>query len=95
MPSIALSSSRWWYWLVVMTVGVMLFGIGMVLAPDLTHQGFSLLVYASPDHISAFGKDAVRYISLVHAVLGAVMFGWGVALLFIVLGPFRRGLLEG
>ena len=78
-----------------MVMVVIISGVGMVLAPGLIQQAFSLLIYSSTDHISTFGKDAVAYISLVHAVLGAVMVGWGAALLYIVVGPFRRLAKEG
>ena len=54
-----------------------------------------MLVYSDADRIAAFGPEAVAYIALVHAVLGAVMFGWGVALLLIVRGLFARGAIEG
>jgi hypothetical protein len=72
----------------------MAFGIGMVLAPGFTRQFFSMLIYSTPNHIETFGAGTVAYVSLAHAVLGAVMFGWGVALLFIVLRPFHRGSWE-
>lgn len=81
----------WIRWLQVVATGVMLFGLSLTLAPGLARAGFSLLVYADPARIAAFGAAAVAYIALVHAVLGAVMFGWGVALLLIVRGPLRRG----
>lgn len=81
----------WRRWLVVVTVGVALFGISMVLAPGLIRDLFSLLMFSSPGHIDSFGAPAVAYISLAHGVMGAVMFGWAVALLFVLLGPFRRG----
>ena len=84
----------WWRWLVAASVGLMAFGLVLVLAPGLTRQGFSLLIYASPAGIDAFGPAPVAYITLLHAVLGAVMFGWGMLLLWVVLGPFRRGAAE-
>jgi hypothetical protein len=87
--------SFWLRWLLVVTIGVMAFGIGMVLAPGLTRQGFALLVYADAGRLSGFGVEAVAYIALAHAVLGAVMFGWGAALLLVVLGLFARGAREG
>ena len=87
-------SLLWFRWLVAVTIGLMVFGLGMVLAPGFTRKAFGLLIYASTDHIATFGAEAVAYISLVHAVLGAVMFGWGVALLFVVSGPFGRGSRE-
>ena len=85
----------WWRWLIVVTVGILLFGIGMVLAPAVTRRFFSLLLFSSSESLSAFGAPVVAYITLVHGVLGAVMFGWGVALLLILLGPFRGGAKEG
>lgn len=85
----------WYRWLLVVSVGVMVFGIGMVLAPNLTRQLFGLLLYASADGLDGFGAGPLAYVTLVHGVLGAVMFGWSVALLYIVLGPFRRRSREG
>jgi hypothetical protein len=80
----------WWRWLVAVTVGVMVFGLSMVVLPDLTRQLFGLVVFSSSEGIDTLGGPAVAYTTFVHGVIGAVMFGWGVAMLFIVLGPFRR-----
>jgi hypothetical protein len=85
----------WRRWLLGVSVMISLFGLSMVLAPGLIRQGFSLLFYDSPRSIDAFGSGAAAYITLVHAVLGAVMFGWGVMLLMVVIGPFGRGSREG
>jgi multisubunit Na+/H+ antiporter MnhC subunit len=85
----------WWRWLVVVTLGVMAFGLSMVLAPDLIRKAFGLLVFSSSAGLDAFGGPANEYIMMVHAVLGAVMFGWGVALLFVLFGPFRSGSFHG
>lgn len=73
----------------------MFFGLFMVFAPALTRRGFGLIIYASAEYVESFGADAVTYISLAHAVLGAVMFGWGVVLFMLVRGPFARGEREG
>lgn len=89
------SLSFWSSWLLVVTIGVMLFGLALVFAPGLARAGFSWLIYADADRMASFGAEAVAYISLVHAVLGAVMFGWGVALFLVVLGLFARGAREG
>lgn len=81
----------WWRLLVAVTAGLMLFGLVLVVMPGIALQGFSLLIYASAAHLTTFGPEAAAYIRLVHAVLGAVMFGWGVVLMFLALGPVRRG----
>jgi hypothetical protein len=84
----------WWLWLVVVSGGVVATGLVMVLAPGLTRRLFSLLVFASLDTIDGFGAPAPAYVALTHGVLGAVMVGWGAALVLILLGPFRRGSRE-
>lgn len=81
----------WIFWLSATSLGVAVFGLLLVLAPRLATQGFSLLVYANPDRIAGFGKEAVEYIQFTHAVLGAVMFGWGTMLLFVVRSMFAQG----
>lgn len=88
-------SAFWVRWLVVVTLGVMVFGLALVVAPGLAREGFSLLVYGDRQQIATFGSMAAQYIGLVHAVLGAVMFGWGLALLLVVRGLFARGAREG
>lgn len=88
-------SAFWLRWLLTVTFGVMVFGLSLVVAPGFAREGFSLLVYGDTQKIAAFGAEAVAYISLVHAVLGAVMFGWGVALWLVVRGPFARGARDG
>lgn len=80
----------WWYWLLFSSLGVMVFGLIMILLPELTRSFFSLLIYSKEDMIDRFGQQPVAYISLVHGVLGAVMFGWGTTLLLIILGPLKR-----
>ena len=95
MRRLAVRTTFWLWWLHAVTLGVMFCGLVLVFAPALSRQGFSFLIYADAEHITAFGADAVAYIELVHAVLGAVMFGWAVALLFVVRGMFTRGTSEG
>jgi hypothetical protein len=86
----------WYRWLHAAVLGLMLFGIAMIAAPGLIRQFFSALIYATPSAIeSNFGAAANAYIVLVHGVLGAVMFGWSVAMLLALRGPFRRGEREG
>lgn len=85
----------WIHWLTAVSVGVIVFGLLLVLAPGLARQGFSLLVYSMPTQIDAFGEAPVRYIALAHAVIGGVMVGWGAALLYIVRSLLARGDREG
>ena len=88
-------SPFWWRWLIVTTVVVLIFSIAMVVIPEPVQRMFSLLYYSSPERIDAFEAPAVAFIMLLQGVLGAVMFGWGVALLLVLLGSFRHGSREG
>lgn len=69
----------------------MVYGLILVVMPTLTLQGFSLMIYDILGHIHTFNYEPTARISLLHAVLGAVMFGWGVLLMYLALGPIRRG----
>jgi len=80
----------WWRWLVTVTSAVIIFGAFLVVSPRLARGLFGLLCYGSGDALSGFSVEAVRYIALAHGVLGAVMMGWGVAFLLVLLGPFRQ-----
>lgn len=89
-------SPFWVNWLLVVVLGVMAFGISMVLLPGPIRMFFSLIFYSSAGAMDArFGPAAVEYVTFAHGVLGAVMFGWGAALLMVLYGPFRRGSREG
>ena len=79
----------WWRWLIAVSAGVVLFGLLLVLFPAFTLQGFSLMVYANADQLGQNTPAAVSYIKLAHAVLGSVMVGWGVALLYVLFCTFR------
>ncbi len=88
-------NSFWLRWLVVVNTGVILFGLAMVLVPGHIQVLFSWMLFYSPDRVDAFGPPAVAYIMLLTGILGAVMVGWGVALMFTILGPFQQGLRYG
>jgi uncharacterized membrane protein YhaH (DUF805 family) len=85
----------WVTWLFAASIGVALFGLVLVIAPAFARQGFSLLLYSDSQRIATFGEQAGRYVELVHAVLGAVMLGWGVALAIIVRTLVARRLRIG
>lgn len=82
----------WYRWLLVAVWILMIFGLSMVLVPDWIRRFFSLMVYGSSTAIeSRFSTAANSYVTLVHGVIGAVMFGWGLTMLLALRGLFRRG----
>jgi hypothetical protein len=95
MPSSNRPSHFWFQWLNSVSIGLAAFGLTLVVTPELSREAFSLLAYGDPSQIDAFGNEAASYIALAHSVLGAVMFGWGIALVLVTRGPFRRGDREG
>ena len=85
-------SLRFWErWLIFATSLVAGFGLLLVVSPAFASWLFGWVAFGSASGIENLGAAAQPYLALVHGVLGAVMFGWGVGLLLIVVGPFSRG----
>ena len=86
-----MSFQFWQRWLIVVTVGVIVYGFSFILLPDLTQSLFNIIFFSSADASRQFSDQANDYIAFAHGVLGAVMIGWMVALLPILTGTFREG----
>jgi hypothetical protein len=80
----------WQLWLAAVSVIVGLSGLALAAIPALGSRLFGWLLFGSPSALTGLGSTADAYIRLAHGVLGAVMFGWAIALLMLVLGPFGR-----
>ncbi len=70
-------------------MGIIVFGLAFVLLPDLMLDLFNWLLYSSSPASSLFKSPTATYIIFAHRVLGAVMIGWGVSLLIIVVSLWR------
>jgi hypothetical protein len=81
----------WWRWLMLAAVLVVLTGAALMLLPGLTQQLFNLLYFGAAQAPASFSPAAVHYVTFICGVLGAVMVGWGATLLYLVAGPFKRG----
>lgn len=77
--------------LMTLTAGFGAMGLTFVLAPSLTLSFFDWMVYggtsASPVPPDMMEGETRRYAGFIYQVLGAVIFGWAVALWLIVRGP--------
>jgi hypothetical protein len=71
-------------------VGTVLFGALMLLLPAATRAGFGWMMFGDANAMNTWPEPARWYVTLVHGVLGAVMVGWGVALLMALRGPSAR-----
>ena len=80
----------WQRWLVVASAVVAVFGLLLVVLPSFARWLFGMLLFGSAQGIAELGAAAQPYLVLVHGVLGAVMFGWSIALLLVIVGPFAR-----
>ena len=85
----------WWRWLVITTLGVLVFGLSMVILPGPTQTLFNYIYLSSPPGKPIFAENAAAYITFISAVLGAVMFAWSITFLYVLYGPFLRGEKEG
>jgi hypothetical protein len=86
----------WWYWLIIVASGVIVFSFSMVIAPNLVQQLlFDTMFFSSAQMQTIFGNTAASYILFMYRVLGAVMIGWMISLLFILAGSFRQGERQG
>ncbi len=81
----------WWRWMVAVTILLLLFSLSFVLLPQVIHNLFEAVFIATGSLAQPVNADALGYIHFVYGVLGAVMVGWMVLLLFTVFGPLRRG----
>jgi hypothetical protein len=89
----------WRRWLIVVAGFVTVFGLSMVAIPPAAERLFSWMFFGTTEY--PFGSAASApltgdpaaagdYLRFLTAVLGAVMAGWGVLILFVAAGPLRR-----
>ncbi|MHB8762258.1 MAG: hypothetical protein ACYC6J_07765 [Coriobacteriia bacterium] len=81
----------WTWWLAAVAVAAIAFGLSMVFLPGPMGRLFGGLYLSDPDGIAAFGAEAAAYVGFVSAVMGAVMAGWGAAILCVLVLRFRPG----
>lgn len=70
--------------------GNILFGAVLLLLPGVTRAGFALLVWGDAAVMEGWDAPVRWYVTLIHGVLGAVMVGWGAALLVALRAPAWR-----
>ncbi|MBD2499015.1 hypothetical protein [Anabaena azotica] len=85
----------WWYWLIIVTCAGILFSLSLIITPDFMQQYFDAMFASTIPTHNTFGEAEYSYIKFLYGLLGAIMVGWTVALLYILLKPFRRGEIEG
>jgi hypothetical protein len=79
----------WRVWLMLVAAGVGVFGSAMVITPTVPERLFTWMLFGD-GFPAAFGDAEVEYVRFVAGVLGAVMVGWAVLILFVAAFPLRR-----
>ena len=81
----------WFRWLQVVTIGVILYGVGLIVMPGFALDFFSLIFFSKTGGFQAqYSPEAIHYISFIHGDLGSIIIGWGVTIFLILNGPFLR-----
>jgi hypothetical protein len=75
----------WRRWLITVMVGVIVYGLCLIVLPQTMHRFFNTLFFASSNTIQHVGEANPEFIPLVYGVLGAVLIGWMVGLLALLL----------
>jgi len=84
-------SHRFWDgWLITVAASVIVFSVSLVVLPQLSQSLFDSLFARQLAAHQPFAPSAASYVRFVYGVLGAVMIGWMVSLLFLIAGPFRE-----
>jgi hypothetical protein len=91
MPEKMSVSPFWWRWMVVVTIGVIVYGLALLVAPGPMQDIYNRVFYSDRDIATVFSSEASHFVRFVYRVLGAVMVGWMITVLGIVIVPFRRG----
>ena len=83
---------RWLRYLSFVTSAMICFGGVLVVLPQLTQALFGWMVFGGSGFPSTFSAEALHYVRLAHAVIGAVMVGWFSTVLWLVRTALARGL---
>jgi hypothetical protein len=67
----------WFRRLQVVTIGVFLYGAGLMVFSDLALDFFSLIFFGGTGGFQArYSPEAIHYISFIHGDLGSIIIGW-------------------
>lgn len=77
-------------WLLVVLASVMLYSATLVVAGRGSGRLFDLLGFGMRDAGVVAGSTQEQHVLLIYGVLGSVLLGWSLTLLFIARGPLRQ-----
>ena len=81
----------WFRWLQVATIGVIIYGAGLIVMPGFSLDLFSFIFFGGTGGFQArYSPEAIEYMKFIHGDLGSIIIGWGVTFFLILNGPLRR-----
>lgn len=81
----------WKRWLMAVTAGVMFYGLGLILFPGAARDLFNALFFTSPQTAHLFIEETNVYTAFAHSILGAVLVGWMLTFMCILMWSFQPG----
>jgi hypothetical protein len=85
------TSARWISHLTATTVAMLVLSLAMVLTPWVSDGLFGWMIFREVGPPPGASDEAADYVRFSHGVLGAVMVGWFLLVLWLVRGPLARG----
>lgn len=70
---------------------IVLLSLLMITPPYPSIQYFNFILFGQTGFPGSMSQEGVSYIKFIYAVLGCVMIGWMVPLIYLVHGPLRAG----
>lgn len=86
-----MSFQFWRRWLMGVTGGVIVYGLSLILLPGVARGLFNGLFFSSPEMAHLFIEETNIYTVFAHSILGAVLVGWMLTFMCILLWSFRPG----
>jgi hypothetical protein len=86
-----MSFQFWRRWLIVVTGAVIVYGFGLMLFSAAMQNLFVALFFPTMIPADLAGEAVGDYLHLVHGVLGAVIVGWMITLLALLITAFNEG----
>lgn len=79
----------WKRWLMAVTSGVIVYGLSLILLPDMARNVFNGLFFSSPETAHLFTEETNVYTVFAHSILGAVLVGWMLTFMCLLTWSFR------
>lgn len=81
----------WRRWLMLVTIGVMVYGLSLIVFPGAARDLFNALFFSSSETAHLFIEENNVYTVFAHSILGAVLVGWMLTFMCVLIWSFQPG----